>query len=93
MIIIMTQTKPNFFLDLIFILVFTVIVSQNEYLENCVFTERKKKSTWKLTWGFKKILLSPWFNSYLGAIFISSLNGFYTISNQKLFWNFFLLLQ
>ena len=52
MIIIMTQTKPNFFLDLIFILVFTVIVSQNEYLENCVFTERKKKINMKIDLGF-----------------------------------------
>ena len=84
MIIIMIQARSNFYFS------FTVIVSQNEYLENCVFTERKKKLNMKIDLEvLKKILLSPWFNNYLGAIFISSLNEFYTISNQKLFWYFF----
>ena len=69
-----------------------MIVSQNEYLENHVHW-KKKKLNMKINLGFKKILLSPWFNICLGAIFVSSLNEFYTISNQKLFWNFFLLLQ
>ena len=74
----MIQTRSNFYFS------FTVIVSQNEYLENCAFTERKKNNM-KIDLEVKKILLSPWFNNYLGAIFISSLNEFYTISNQKLF--------
>ena len=38
MIIIMIQTRSNFYFS------FTVIVSQNEYLENCAFTEGKKNN-------------------------------------------------